>query len=145
MNIDGSVSVINWPMCSQHSFTTTVSAVFYGIHVSYVAFQIYGRVGYCSQLNPLFDHLTCRQTLAMYGNILGIKEYDLGVQTEKLVKCLGMRSISNKQIRFIRYSAQPTWFNTYVVMLVFWNNVRLLLWVIYQSNIHIFRMLSWLL
>ena len=82
----------------------TVSAVLYGIHVSYVAFQIYGRVGYCSQLNPLFDHLTCRQTLTMYGNILGIKSYDLSIQTEMLVKSLGMLSIANKEIRFIRYS-----------------------------------------
>ena len=85
-----------------------MSAVFYSIHVSYVAFQIYGRVGYCSQLNPLFDHLTCRQTLAMYGNILGIKSYDLSFQTEMLVKSLGMLSIANKEIRFIRYGAQLT-------------------------------------
>jgi len=86
----------------------TVSAVLYGIHVSYVAFQMYGRVGYCSQLNPLFDHLTCRQTLMMYGNILGLKSYDLGLQTNTLVKTLGMQSIINKKIRFIRYSAQLT-------------------------------------
>lgn len=69
-----------------------------GFDVYKEAEKIKKRIGYMSQKFSLYEDLTVRENIRLYGGIYGLTDEKIAEKTEQLVDMLGMQDLINKKI-----------------------------------------------
>jgi len=69
-----------------------------GFDVYDEAEKIKGQIGYMSQKFSLYEDLTVKENIRLYGGIYGLPDRLIMEKTEQLVEMLGMQDLKNKKI-----------------------------------------------
>lgn len=69
-----------------------------GYDVYSQAEQIKRQIGYMSQKFSLYEDLTVRENIRLYGGIYGLSDEDIKSKSEQLIEMLGMQEQQNKKI-----------------------------------------------
>jgi len=69
-----------------------------GFDVYEEAEKIKGQIGYMSQKFSLYEDLTVKENIRLYGGIYGLPDRLIREKTEQLVEMLGMQDLKNKKI-----------------------------------------------
>ena len=69
-----------------------------GFDVYEEAEQIKRQIGYMSQKFSLYEDLTVRENIRLYGGIYGLSDKNIKLKSEELVDLLGMQDLKNKKI-----------------------------------------------
>jgi len=69
-----------------------------GFDVYEEAEKIKGQIGYMSQKFSLYEDLTVKENIRLYGGIYGLPDRLIMEKTEQLVEMLGMQDLKNKKI-----------------------------------------------
>ena len=69
-----------------------------GFDVYDEAEKIKRRIGYMSQKFSLYEDLTVRENIRLYGGIYGLSDGKIREKTEQLIDTLGMQDLKNKKI-----------------------------------------------
>jgi len=69
-----------------------------GFDVYDEAEKIKGQIGYMSQKFSLYEDLTVKENIRLYGGIYGLPDRLIREKTEQLVEMLGMQDLKNKKI-----------------------------------------------
>lgn len=75
------------------------SAKVAGCDVYTEAEEIKKRIGYMSQKFSLYEDLTVRENIRLYGGIYGLSDKEIKQKTAKLVETLGMHALQAKRIK----------------------------------------------
>lgn len=77
---------------------TAGQATVAGFDVSTEAEQVKKQIGYMSQKFSLYEDLTVRENIRLYGGIYGLSNRELKQKTDDLVELLGLQDLQNKKI-----------------------------------------------
>lgn len=61
--------------------------------------QIKKQIGYMSQKFSLYEDLTVRENIRLYGGIYGLSDTEINTKAEQLIEMLGMQELQKKKIR----------------------------------------------
>jgi len=69
-----------------------------GLDVEKKAEQIKKEIGYMSQKFSLYEDLTVRENIRLYGGIYGLSDNEISQKSNQLIKMLGMQELQKKMI-----------------------------------------------
>jgi ABC-2 type transport system ATP-binding protein len=80
---------------------TSGSATVAGFEVTTEAEQVRRRIGYMSQKFSLYEDLTVRENITLYGGIYGVSDRDIAVRTGEILSRIGLEHAGDELVREI--------------------------------------------
>jgi ABC-2 type transport system ATP-binding protein len=81
--------------------TTSGSATVAGYDIATQAEQVRRRIGYMSQKFSLYDDLTVRENITLYGGIYGVSGRDIATRTGEILARIGLEHVGRELVREI--------------------------------------------